>query len=56
MLDRKRTEKENSQTIRYDWRDHRFDPTTNFSLLGWLLDRVTSANSSEKQVDFTLDE
>jgi len=32
-----------------------FDATTNFSLLGWLLDKLTFKNTSEKKVDFKLE-
>lgn len=33
-----------------------FDATTNFSLLGWLLDKLSKRRGFKKEIDFTLEE
>jgi hypothetical protein len=38
------------------WPDVAFDATTNFSMLGWVLDKLTRRNRSKKTVDFSLEE
>lgn len=35
-----------------DWPDPPFDAATNFSLLGWILDKILPGRKSEKKVDF----
>ncbi len=32
-----------------------FDSRTNFSILGWILDRLRKGSGSEQQIDLTLD-
>lgn len=39
-----------------DWQDLPFDDTTNFSILGWLLDKFGRGKDPRKSVDFTLGE
>lgn len=36
------------------WRNLPFDAATNFSLLGWLLGKISSAKKSEEKIDLTL--
>lgn len=38
------------------WQETPFDATTNFSILGWVLDKLGLRKRSEKAVDFTLEE
>jgi hypothetical protein len=33
-----------------------FDATTNFSLLGWLLDKLSKRKSFKEKIDFTIEE
>ncbi len=39
-----------------EWSDPEFNPTTNFSLLGFILDRMRGENDSSRKVDLNLDE
>ena len=38
------------------WRQLPFDDTTNFSILGWLLDRFAKGKTFKKAIDFKLEE
>ena len=39
-----------------NWPDIPFDATTNFSILGWFLDKLISRMSKKKKVDLILEE
>jgi hypothetical protein len=45
-----------SEKLPPPWQELPFDTTTNFSLLGWLMDKLSKRKSSKKEVDFTLEE
>ena len=38
------------------WPELPFDETTNFSILGWVLDKLRRRKGSEKEVNFTLED
>ena len=51
--------KNNSDSIEHpdqNWPDIPFDATTNFSILGWFLDKLVRRMSSKKKVDLILEE
>ena len=39
-----------------NWRELPFDAATNFSLLGWILDKFTKGKKAEENIDLRLDE
>jgi hypothetical protein len=39
-----------------EWWKLPFDSTTNFSILGWLLDKLKGRRDEEKRVDMTLED
>lgn len=45
-----------TNTSQLKWRELPFDAATNFSLLGWLLDKFFKEKKSEEKIDLRLDE
>ena len=49
----------NSDSVEHpdqNWLDIPFDATTNFSILGWFLDKLTRRMSSKNKIDLILEE
>ena len=53
-----KTEKnpESSGAAQPKWWELSFDSTTNFSLLGWLLNKLKGRQNEKNNVDFTLED
>jgi|GEM_PF-6004556 len=47
--------RDSEQTTDLSEREIPFDATTNFSLLGWLWDKIEKAKTSKKRVDLNLE-
>ena len=50
---------ENSGSVEHhdqNWPEVPFDATTNFSILGWVLDKLMRRKNSKKEVDLILEE
>ena len=56
MEEKENTRSDKTETIDTKWWRMPFDGTTNFSLLGWLLDKLKKRPDSKENVDLTLEE
>ena len=56
MEEKKENNSDSVEQPGQNWPDIPFDATTNFSILGWFLDKLERRMSSKKEVDLILEE
>jgi hypothetical protein len=56
MEEKKNDRSEKVESSDSKWRRLPFDATTNFSLLGWILDKFKKRPDTKESVDLTLEE
>ncbi len=56
MEEKKKNNSNNVEHPDQNWPDIPFDATTNFSILGWFLDKLIRRMSSKREVDLILEE